>query len=541
MTPKQIYKILIPVLIKEPYLPPSKLIRIVKAETKKGMTETTASYYKRRIIDICFGSDEKQFNKLRSLLSKIQFTCPSFQYHIKTDKNKFISFFAVYENVIKNINYYQRIIHLVSVELRSSLGGVLLCALLIDGSNNLCLLGYCICEKENEETWKEFISFLKYKGLDFPQATKSEEATVPIPINSASTTVKGKGGKSKKDKTATATTEPVEKMEMEEEEIDNSDDDGFAFSSDYNNGINEAVKSVYPTIEHIHSLHNVANDFKNKVLNNSNVGSSSSTSLSSSSSSVSQSSGSTGEVNTPTFEKIMEIGRCKTKEEYDKMIDELEKKKYSSNHINTCLLNYIKGIEGPWKRFEIKHKLYGNLNNKLVSEFNSSLGKIPFVFIPLVPLFLHRFVTEKEKEREKSINSWEHQVNDKIYNKICENSNDNVGLTVKKVSDGIYEVNETTKNTKKVVNYLTDLKKKVCNCGEYRYLGIPCKHACYCIAKYKFNVNDYCDKCYSKENISKTISNYPNIEIDYTDLPELELINPDWPKMKKRTNSLLYS
>lgn len=546
LTPKQIYKILIPVLIKEPYLPPSKLIRIVKAETKKGMTETTASYYKRRIIDICFGSDEKQFNKLRSLLTKIQFTCPSFQYHIKTDKNKFISFCAVYENVLKSLYFYEKVIHLSSYELRSNLGGYLLCALICDGSNNICLLGYSICEKENEESWKDFIHFLKFKGLEFTSNNTTEGNDIPIPANPSSPPlnkeITTKGSKSKK-----GTTTVIEKMEIEEDdddkENDDDDDDKFAFSSDYNNGVNEAVKSIYPTIEHIHSLYYVAYDFKSKLYNssNNNNNTSASSTMPTSSSAPSTGGGILNESTASTFERIIELGKCKTKEEYDKLMEELEKKKYNSNHINTCLINYLKGVEGPWRRFEIKHKLYDKLYNKLIADYNLLLGKIPYIFIPLIPLYIHRFVTEGEKHREKLVKAWEHQVNDKIYNKICENSNDNVGLTAKKISEGKYEVNETMKSPKKVVNYITDLKKKYCNCGEYRYTGIPCKHACYCIAKYKYNVNDYCDKCYSKDNLLKTISIYPDIEIDYTDLPELELINPDWPKMKKRSiNTLLY-
>lgn len=78
--------------------------------------------------------------------------------------------------------------------------------------------------------------------------------------------------------------------------------------------------------------------------------------------------------------------------------------------------------------------------------------------------------------------------------------------------------------------YIVDLDKKTCNCNRWDLTGIPCSHVMCCLMKERKNVEEYVDRCYTKEMYLKAYGQSIHVMPDKFQYEKTGMTPPGPPK-----------
>ena len=168
---------------------------------------------------------------------------------------------------------------------------------------------------------------------------------------------------------------------------------------------------------------------------------------------------------------------------------------------------FIAGIPSKkWANSHFPAKRYGVLTTARAESWNALLkcGRR----YPICSLIDHtrKIQTSHFCKRYEKAQMWDASVTPKAYRSIETMRTSGRALPVRPVSLNDFEVMGGTEQ------HCVDLEQQVCTCKKYQFRGIPCAHAIKCIDYRKWDVDDFCDDCFSatkyrdtyKENLGAT-------------------------------------
>ena len=194
--------------------------------------------------------------------------------------------------------------------------------------------------------------------------------------------------------------------------------------------------------------------------------------------------------------------------------------------VNNEAANWLLDSERPksmWARHTIDPECKSDhVTNNVSESFNNWLGNDrKKTILSMVDSITCRLMARFQKRYEEGC-GFENVITPKVRKVLDTSMQDGRMCRVTYAGDDEFRVKDGF--TTSVVN----LRARVCDCGYWRLIGLPCKHACSCIAYKRANVEMFCDDSYSTTTYSLCYSEiiHPMPELDSNNRGSYGKIDP---------------
>jgi len=208
-----------------------------------------------------------------------------------------------------------------------------------------------------------------------------------------------------------------------------------------------------------------------------------------------------------------------------------EKAMEKLKNISVEAANWMLDPERPksmWARYTIDSECKSDhVTNNVTESFNSWLGDDrKKTILSMIESITCRLMARFQKRYEKGC-EFENIVTPKIRKVLDTTMQDGRMCKLTYAGDDEFGVKDG------YTTFVVNLRDRTCGCDYWRVAGLPCKHACSCIAYKRANVEMFCDTAYTSKVYSLCYNNiiHPMPELNIKNRGSYAQIDP--PKLRR--------